>query len=81
MLYRADETQTGHILGAAGQRGKDALPERQLSAAECALTRFFTHAVLYLGAMNPAQVSIFASLQNFIYSLATVDCGLVAASC
>ena len=55
--FSADRTQTGHILGAAAQRGREALPERQLSAVECAFLRFLTHAALYLAANNPAQVT------------------------
>ncbi|KAK7494871.1 hypothetical protein BaRGS_00013998, partial [Batillaria attramentaria] len=51
----ADQTQQGHILGAAAQRGVEVVPERQLSAVECALTRFLTHAALYLGASIPNQ--------------------------
>ena len=54
--FRADRTQTGHILGPAAQRGPESVPERQLSAVECALLRFLTHAALYLAANNPAQV-------------------------
>ena len=55
-FFRADRTQTGHILGPAAQRGPESVPERQLSAVECALLRFLTHAALYLAANNPAQV-------------------------
>ncbi|XP_070188878.1 E3 ubiquitin-protein ligase rnf213-alpha-like [Littorina saxatilis] len=51
----ADQTQKGHILGAAGQRGMESVPERQLSAVECAVLRFLTHAALYLAVSNPAQ--------------------------
>ncbi|KAK7107714.1 hypothetical protein V1264_015588 [Littorina saxatilis] len=51
----ADQTQQGHILGSAGQRGMESVPERQLSAVECAALRFLTHAALYLAASNPAQ--------------------------
>ncbi|KAK7478894.1 hypothetical protein BaRGS_00029875, partial [Batillaria attramentaria] len=51
----ADQTQRGHILGAASQRSLHALPERQLSAVECAFIRFLTHAALYLGASIPEQ--------------------------
>ncbi|XP_070190023.1 E3 ubiquitin-protein ligase rnf213-alpha-like [Littorina saxatilis] len=50
-----DQTQRGHILGSAGQRGVESVPERQLSAVECAVLRFLTHAALYLAASNPAQ--------------------------
>ena len=60
--FRADQTQMGHILGAAAQRSVESVPERQLSAVECALLRFLTHAALYLGASNSAQVAVLFSL-------------------
>lgn len=59
----ADETQTGHILGAAKQRPTQGLPERQLSALECSLARFFTHASLFVGA-NLEQADVLSEIIN-----------------
>nr|KAG5700590.1 hypothetical protein BaRGS_015386 [Batillaria attramentaria] len=54
-LERSDQTKTGHILGAAAKRGLEAVPERDLTPLECAITRLFTHAALYLGASVQGQ--------------------------
>ncbi|PVD28712.1 hypothetical protein C0Q70_11306 [Pomacea canaliculata] len=59
---RQDQTQTGHILGAAQHRAGEALPERQLSPVECFILRFLTHAALYLGASNPVHATTIASM-------------------
>ena len=72
--FRADKTQTGHILGPAAQRGLEALPERQLSAVECALLRFLTHAALYLAANDPAQVGNWVCLSLSSLLLFLLDC-------
>ncbi|KAK7488216.1 hypothetical protein BaRGS_00020523, partial [Batillaria attramentaria] len=52
----SDQTKTGHILGAAAKRGLEAVPERDLTPLECAITRLFTHAALYLGASVQGQI-------------------------
>ena len=51
-----DQSKPGHILGAGRDRSRDAVPERGLSAASCALVRFLTHASLFISASQPGQV-------------------------
>ncbi|KAK7097425.1 hypothetical protein V1264_004409 [Littorina saxatilis] len=53
----ADQTQPGHTLGAVESRSLEALPERGMSAAACAVLRFLTHATLYISAGQLGQLS------------------------
>ena len=57
MCFRVtDRTQPGHTLGAVEHRSREAVPERRMSAAACALIRFLTHAALFISASQTGQV-------------------------
>ena len=56
--FRTDATQTGHILGAAAQRSRQAVPERKMSPATVAVLRFLLHGAMYQAANTNPQVII-----------------------
>ncbi|KAK7465937.1 hypothetical protein BaRGS_00037515, partial [Batillaria attramentaria] len=57
-----DRTQPGHTLGAVQHRSQEAVPERSMSAAACAILRFLTHAALFLSASQPEQGRVVAQM-------------------
>ncbi|KAK3096790.1 hypothetical protein FSP39_003301 [Pinctada imbricata] len=76
-----DQTQTGHILGRADHRKTQAIPERKMTSAHCAVLRLLTHVAMFLGANENPQAILEMikpdidppSVYNFLWSHIEVD--------
>ena len=55
---RTARKETGHTLGYAKRRNLDAVPERNFSGVELAVTRFLLHVCFYWSASHVSEASV-----------------------